>query len=229
MKRFYDTVTLHPVGGGFEIRLDGKPLRTPARAPLGLPKRPLAEAIAEEWRAQGARLDKRAMPLTALASAAVDLTEREALIDGLLAYTDTDLLCYRAAAPDDLVARQDALWQPLVDGLAARHGVALKVGTGVMPLRQDKAAGKRLAGLLEAMDAFLLVAVQAATTASGSLVIGLAMAEGILDGERAWEAASLDEEFQAARWGRVKEAEAAARERQRTLRTAARMIRLLGR
>lgn len=231
MKRFYDRVTVHRVSGGFEIRLDDKPLRSPGRAPLCLPKRPLAEAIAEEWRAQGEKVDKSTMPLMALASAAVDLAaaERQRLVDGLLAYTDTDLLCYRAAAPDDLVARQEALWQPLVDGLAERHGVALKVCTGIMPLRQDKAARVRLGGLLEAMEPFLLAAVQAATVASGSLVIGLAMADGILDGERAWEAASLDEEFQAARWGRVKEAEAPARERQQTLRTAARMIQLRAR
>ena len=203
MKRFYALAEAVSVDGGWGISLDGKPVRTPARALLVVPTEALGAAIAGEWAAQGEMIAPRSMPLTGLANAAIDRAgpHRAAFVVELAAYAETDLLCYRAQEPDDLAARQAAAWDPLLDWAARRYDVAFTVTQGVMHRPQPAATVARLGAALGARDDFALVPMQPLITISGSLVIALALAEGAIDVEAAWTAAQVDETYQTEHWG----------------------------
>lgn len=207
MKRFYRAVEVAEERSGFGIRLDGRPVRTPGRAPLVVTSRPLAEAIAAEWAAQAETILPRTMPMTRLASTAVDRVtpQREQVIDDVAAYAGTDLVCYRAAAPPDLVHRQHESWQPLVDWAALSYDAPLVVTTGMMPVGQPREALGALRAAVAAHDDFALAALVVATQASGSLVVALALATSRLDPEAAFAAAQIDETHQIERWGEDEE------------------------
>ncbi|HZF36488.1 MAG TPA: ATP12 family protein [Candidatus Angelobacter sp.] len=211
MRRVYREVRVAPAGGGWSILLDTRTLHTPARAPLLLPRRGLAAAIAAEWDAQTDKVVPAAMPLMQLAATAIDRTEpqRRQVIDEIVGYGATDLVCYRAERPADLVARQSAAWQPLLDWLTLRFDAPLLVTTGVIPRTQPETALAAIRAAVEALDPFWSTALHGATTACGSVVIGLALVERCLDAEGAWQASQLDESFQIEAWG--EDAEAAAR------------------
>jgi chaperone required for assembly of F1-ATPase len=208
MKRLYREVAVAAQPDGYGVALDGKRVTTPAGAALVVPARRLAEAIAEEWSAQGERVVPRTMPMTQLTATALDRVApaRAPVIDALIRYGETDLLCYRATEPSDLVARQAAMWQPLVDWVELRHDVRLEVTNGLMPRPQPAAALAALRGALEPLDAWRLTGVNAATAAAGSLVLALALLERRLSAEEAWALSQLDETFQIERWGEDLEA-----------------------
>ena len=211
MKRFYKEVTVGTCAGGFEVRLDGRPLRTPAKAPMVLPTRALADAIAAEWQGQGEKIKPASMPLMQLASTTLDLTgrQRATVVDQLAAYADTDLLCHRAGHPADLVVREEEVWQPLLDWAALRYDATLRVVQGVMPCVQSEGACRALRAAVMVCDDWRLTALQVATTGCGSLVLGLALVEGRLDAEQVFEASQLHETFQIEQWG--EDAESTAR------------------
>src|SRR5690348_7292541 len=180
MKRFYkDASASAAADGGYTVLLDGKAVRTPKRAMLSLPSLPLADAIAEEWRMQGESLDTQSMPLTRLAFAAIDVVtpERERIAAQILKYAETDLLCYRAELPPDLVARQAQAWNPLLDWAAETYGARLKVGSGIRHVQQPSEAIAELQQALTRYDEFELAALHTATTITGSLILALALAE----------------------------------------------------
>ena len=208
MKRFYKEVTVAPAAGGFEVRLDGRPVRTPAKAAMILPGTPLADAVAAEWREQGEDIRPVTMPLTALVSTTLDLTgkQRDAVVAQLAAYAGTDLVCYRVTHPAELVAREVRVWQPLLDWTALRYDAVLRVVTGVMPENQPESACRALAAAVAAHDDWRLTALQVAVTGCGSLVIGLALVEGRVDAVAAFGASQLHESFQIERWGEDPEA-----------------------
>jgi chaperone required for assembly of F1-ATPase len=208
VRRFYKDVVL---GDDFSVLLDGKPLQTPARATLVLPTRALAEAVAAEWRGQGDKIEPTAMLLTKLANTAIDRAGalRGEIEAELLGFGGSDLICYFAAWPEALVARQQAAWLPLHDWLHQAHGVRLKTTAGVSHVAQDPAALAALARLLAAQDRWTLTGLQTATALTGSLVLALALAEGRLAPADAFALARLDETFQAEQWG----ADAAAEKR----------------
>jgi chaperone required for assembly of F1-ATPase len=209
MKRFYQAVRVAPGGQGHGVLLDERPLRTPAKRPLVVPTAPLAEAVAAEWRAQGETIRPDLMPLTRLASTAVDRMPglRQAAIDEAAAYADTDLLCYRAAEPFELVQRQHHAWQPMLDWLSTAYGVKLSVTTSMLPVAQPEMARTRLRTAVAALEDWPLVGVHAATTGLGSLVLGLALLHGRIDADTALAASLLDELFEIERWGTDPEAE----------------------
>jgi chaperone required for assembly of F1-ATPase len=211
MKRAYREARAAPADGGWSIFLDDRRLLTPAKAALLLPTRGLAEAVAAEWEAQAERIVPTSMPLMRLAATAVDRVapRREQVVDEIAGYAATDLVCYRADRPADLVARQRAVWQPLVDWATLRYDAPLLVTTGVLPQPQAPAVLTAIRRAVAAFDALHLVALQSATTACGSVVIGLALAERRLDVEAAWQASQLDEAYQIEKWG--EDAEAAGR------------------
>jgi len=208
------------------ILLDGKPIKTPMRKTQALPTRGLAEAVAEEWRGQGDKIVPPTMPLTKLANTAIDrVTRREAEIaEQVLAYAN-DLLCYRAEAPDDLVARQNESWNPLLDWAAERYA-PLTVGTGVGYIAQPEESVEALRNGLAGRDAFVLTALHASATLCGSLVLALALADGRLDAEEAFALSQLDERYQAEKWGADEEAQKRAQALAAELAAAARFIRL---
>ena len=210
MKRFYKIATAEKSVDGFGVLLDGRPVRTPARAALRVPAKALAEALCEEWNAQEGRVDPRSMPLTQLANTAIDRMPdaRRETVAELVRYGETDLLCYRAERPGTLVERQEAVWQPLLDRMQSRHGVALRVVKGMLPQLQDPHAIARLDQVVGAHDDFELTALHLGATSAGSIAIGLAILEGEMTAEHAAEAAFLDERHQIEQWGADEEAEA---------------------
>jgi chaperone required for assembly of F1-ATPase len=211
MKRFYKEAALAPAEGGHEILLDGRQVKTPARAPLTLPSLPLAQAVAEEWNAQGQDIDPRSMPFTGLANAAIDRvgSDRTAFARGLALFGESDLLCYRAEAPAALVARQSELWDPFLAWARRRYDVNFEVVTGIMHRPQPAHTIEQLGHAVSARGAFELAGLAPLVTISGSLVIALALVEEAVDLDTAWNAASLDEQWQIEQWG--EDAEAASR------------------
>jgi chaperone required for assembly of F1-ATPase len=211
VKRVYHKVEVCPVGDGYGIALDNKPVRTPAKRELVVPTKALAAAIAQEWDAQRPDIRPHTMALTRLATTAIDRVsvQRDQVVSEIAGYGGTDLVCYRADHPPDLAARQHASWQPLIDWTTLRYDAALSVTVGVIPTPQSPASLKALAKAVAAQDDFRLTALHALTTASGSLVIGLAVLEGQIDADTASDASQLDETYQIELWG--EEAEAAER------------------
>jgi chaperone required for assembly of F1-ATPase len=217
VKRFYKAASVAPRPEGFAILLDGRPVKTPARAALAVPGERLAEAIAAEWEAQGESVDPRSMPLTGLANAAIDRVgpDREAFARGLARYAEADLLCYRADAPQPLLRRQAAAWDPLLAWARDRFDVEFEVTAGVMHRPQPPRTVERLTEAVLELGPFELAGLAPLVTVSGSLVIALALAVGEASLEQAWSAATLDEAWQAEHWGDDPLAAAAHDERRR--------------
>lgn len=226
MKRFWTNVTLDADNA---VRLDDRPVRTPGRVPLALPTRALAEAVAGEWRAVEGEIDPRAMPLTGLANAAIDriAPDPATFAAGLARYAESDLLCYRADAPDDLAARQAAAWDPLLDWARARYDVHVEVATGVMHRAQPPATLVRLGEAIAARAPFALAALSPVVTIGGSLIAALALAEGAASPGQVWDAIVLDEDYQEERWGRDPLAEAARAVRRADYEAGVRILGLL--
>ncbi len=228
-KRFYTDVTVAPRGGGHAVHLDGRPLRTPGKLVLVLPTAQMAEAIAVEWAAQGATIDPMSMPLTRLANSVRDQVEgREPEVRADIAkYAGSDLLCYRADGPAELVALQAAAWDPLLDWARAAIGADLAVCTGIMPVDQTPASRAAVEAAVAKLESFRLASAHVMTTLLGSVVLMLAVEAGPLTPEEAWKAAHIDEDWQIAKWG--EDAEAARRQEKRKTEflAAVRLIRLL--
>ncbi len=193
---------------GFAIALDGKPLKTPAKQPLIVPAEALALAIAEEWESQGETVRPASMPLTTLATTAIDrlLPDPAAAIAEICGYANAELLCHRADRPDELVRHQARQWQPWLDWIEARHGARLATGEGVVPIRQSEDALEALRHAALRHAGFGLMALHALTQTLGSIVLALAVAEGELDAAEAADLALLDELYQARQWGEEPEA-----------------------
>lgn len=198
VKRFWRDVAVTPDGG---IALDGRPVRTPGRLPLVAPWPALAEAIAQEWRDVGETIDPRAMPMTGLANAAIERVAADpaAFAAGLAVYGGSDLLCYRGDGP--LAERQAAAWTPVLDWATERHGVAFVVADGVMPVEQPPRTLARLREAVVALSPWVLAPLSPIVGLTGSLVLGLAVVERAIDADRAWNAAHVDEDWQAEQWG----------------------------
>jgi chaperone required for assembly of F1-ATPase len=230
-KRFYREVAVGPAeGGGHCVQLDGRTALTPGKSPLAVPTARLAEALAAEWSAQAGVIDPAAMPLTRLVNTAIDGVagrETEVAAD-IVKYAGSDLLCYRADFPEGLVARQRALWDPLLAWAGERYGARLAVVTGLMPVAQPPVATAGLADAVSGLETWALAPLHVMTTLMGSAVMALAVVDGRLGAEAAWEAAHVDEDWQIAEWGL--DAEAAGRRARRWLemQAAARMVALLG-
>jgi chaperone required for assembly of F1-ATPase len=205
MKRFYKETAVDAGDGGWRVLLDGKPMRTPAKSVLVVPTKPLAEAIAGEWRSvpESAEINTAHLPLTRLAATGLDrVAPRHAEIIGDTAkYGGSDLLCYRATAPDSLVKTQHETWQPLLDWAAERYGARLTVVEGISFVEQPEDAKARLRDAVAAHADLALAALYNLTHTSGSLVIALAVSDGRLTAEEAFAAALVDELYQIGRWG----------------------------
>jgi chaperone required for assembly of F1-ATPase len=210
MKRFYKNAAVSDAGSGFEIRLDDRPVKTPARQPLVVPSARLADAIASEWNAQGEKVDPRSMPFTGLSNAAIDRVGEDpaAFARSLALFGESDLLCYRADKPESLIERQAEQWDPLLVWARRRYDVELEVVSGVIHRPQPPGTVERLGRAVTARTPFQLAALAPLVTISGSLIIALALAEGAIDLDTAWSAASLDETWQLEQWGADAEAEA---------------------
>ncbi len=228
-KRFWTCATVEPAGDGFAVHLDGRPVRTPAKTPLILPKPALAQAIAVEWDAQQGLIRPETMPMTRMANSALDKVAplHGAVVVEVAGFGGSDLLCYRAEAPAPLVARQVRAWDPLLDWIAV-EGAPLVVTAGLMPVVQPEGSLARLRDRVAGHDPFRLTALHDLVAITGSLVLGLAIAAGRIAPEEAWDLSRIDEDWQAEEWGADEEAAEAAALRRAALLDASRFFGLCG-
>jgi chaperone required for assembly of F1-ATPase len=202
-RRFYEAVAVRDDPAGFAIELDGRPIRTPARRMLAAPRRPLAEALAAEWRAQTAFINPAEMPMTRIANTIVDgvAAAQDEVAGEIVKYLGSDLVCYRAATPEGLVARQSRHWDPILAWAKAALGAGFATVQGIVHVPQpDDAIASARAAIPR--DPWRLGAVHVVTTLTGSALIALALARGDIGLDAAWAAAHVDEDWNMELWGR---------------------------
>lgn len=229
-KRFYKETSVGEADGGFAILLDGRPVRTPAKLQLVVPTRALAEAIAQEWGAQGTHIDPATMPLSRLAITTIDGVARrmpEVAAD-IVKFAGSDLICYRADAPAGLVKLQSEAWDPVLAWVEAALGARFRLAEGVMPVEQDHAALERVAVAVAPFQAMALTCLHVMTTLMGSALLALAHAKGQLSAEDAWTAAHIDEDWQIRQWGVDVEAAERRARRWGEMQAASKFLELLG-
>lgn len=208
-RRFWSDATVTSCEGGFTVTLDGRALKTPAKAALVVPTAALAELIAGEWRAQGDVIDPEAMPVTRAANSAIDKVrgQKTEVTEMISAYGDSDLICYRAESPEALVAREAASWDPLIDWCAHRYTMRPIVRTGVIHGPQPEALLSNLEADVARLSSFELTAFHDLVAMSGSLIIALALLDRFAPPEALWDASRVDEDWQIEQWGADEEAE----------------------
>jgi chaperone required for assembly of F1-ATPase len=222
-------VEVEQADGGWSIRLDGRPVRTPARAELTVPTESLALAIAEEWRGVEDEIDPRAMPMTGLGNAAIDRVapDKLAFAARLARYAETDLACYRAEWPPELVQRQGEAWDALLAWARRRYDVDFSITSNLMHVPQPQATVERLAHAVTALDPVRLAGLSPLVTIGGSLAAALAVLEKAVAPDEAWGAVSIDDRWQIEQWGLDAEAEAALENRRCDFLAAAGFLELL--
>ncbi|MEX6507677.1 ATP12 family chaperone protein [Jiella sp. M17.18] len=223
-KRFYQSAEAAEAEGGFTVRLDGRPVKTPARQPLAVPVRAIAEAVAAEFAAQEERIDPATMPMTRLVNTIVDgiVPNPDPVRDDIGRYAETDMLFYRADGPERLVERQRQRWDPILDWAHDAFGARFLLAEGVMHVAQPEASLAAVRRHLAAeTEAFRIAALHQATTLTGSALIALALAGGRVSAEEAWELAHLDEDWNIEQWGADEEAMARRALRWEEMRAAA--------
>lgn len=229
MKRFYANVTVAEAEGGWRVLLDGKPIKTAIGNPQLLPTRALAEALAAEWAAQGPEIAPGLFLLRDTADYAIDIVggDREGTIDELLNYASTDTLCYRAPRGDPIRPRQEALWEPLLQAAEVRYSLHFERIEGVIHRPQPASTLLHLETALGELSDFTMAALRSLTSLSASLVIGLAALESGADVKALWDAANLEEDWQAEQWGKDEEAQARRGRREAGFAAAARFAGLV--
>jgi len=228
MKRFYKDVAVEAAEGGFRVTLDGRPIRTQGGAAQIVPGRALAEAIADEWRAQSDEIDPKSFVFRDLADLAIDQVAPDpaAAAARLLPYAETDTLCYRADPDEPLYRRQHELWEPLVQALKARHGVRLERVSGIVHRPQPPEALAHLRALIAKLDPFTLAALETLTGLAASLTIGLLALEPHADPDALFAASNCEQDWQAEQWGWEWQAEDDRARRLSAFRQAVRFARL---
>ena len=227
-KRFYKVAGFEPVPGkpSWRIVLDGRPVKTPGKYALELPTAALADAIAQEWQAQGELIDPAHMRMTTLAFTAIDgVCGKEAAVAAeIVSYAGTDLVCYRATGPDRLVAQQAAAWDPVLAWAKKDLGAQFVATAGLVHATQSATALDRVAAATKPCGPFELAALSVMTSLTGSALLALAVHRGHMTADAAWTAAHVDEDWQIAQWGQDDEASIRRATRGRDLAAAARML-----
>jgi len=203
MKRFYKNAVVNEMGGGYGIELDGHRIQTPRNSTFIVETRKIADAVATEWADQGDEIVAENMPMLRLANTAIDMIapQRGAVVDNLVGYGSTDLLCYRVDSPAELVRRQNELWSPWLAWARDQHDAELKTTIGIGHISQSEDALVALRAVVNRHDFMELASLNDLVTISGSLVLGLAVSDGALDVATAWEAIRVENDFQAEKWG----------------------------
>lgn len=203
-KRFWKTADVVDHDDGFTVVLDGRPVKTPAKAPLVVPTDTMASAIAAEWDAQKEKIDPGTMPVTRGANAAIDkvAVQKAEVVEMLAAYGDADLLCYRAAGPDALIKLQRDAWDPLLDWAATELRAPLISAEGVMHVPQAPDVLQRLTGYLAAQTHFQLAGFHDLVSLSGSLILAMGVIRGRITADEGWTLSRIDEDYQISQWGK---------------------------
>jgi chaperone required for assembly of F1-ATPase len=223
-KRFWKQVSVAPIEGGHGVMLDDKPVKTPGKAVLVVPTHAMAQAIAAEWDAQQGHVQPESMPCTRAANSALEkvIPQFDEVAGLLAAYGETDLLCYRAAAPLELAERQATAWDPLLDWAAKALNAPLVATEGVMHMTQPDTAVAALRARVFALSPFQMAAFHDLVSLSGSLVLALAVTHGRLTPAEAWTLSRIDETYQSELWGEDEEAVALAETKRQAFHQAAR-------
>ncbi len=218
-KRFWTVATAEPCDGGFTVRLDGRAVKTPAKAPVVMPTQAMAEAAAREWDAQQGAIKPETMPVTRAVNSAIDklVHQRDEVIDLLAAYGASDLLCHRATRPEGFVTRQMLGWDPLLGWSALELAAPLVVTAGIVPVAQPVESLVRLKATVASFDAFQLAAFHDFVAITGSLILGIAITRGRLSAAEAFALSRIDESWQAEFWGVDEDAAALEAAKQRAL------------
>lgn len=226
-RRFYKSVAANADNG---VSLDARNLRTPGGVIFKAPTRALADAVAAEWDAQGEHIAPSSMPLTQLAFAAIDHTpkRREELADYIAKFGETDLVCHRAEAPVEVVARQANAWDSVRDWCAATIGADLPVVTGILAAGVSPGEIAKLRAAAAQLDDFRLTALAQAAGLAGSAAIGFAVVAGALTPEAAFEAAFLEDLWSQEKWGRDDAAQARLDKQRAEFENIAKFITKLG-
>ena len=209
MRRFYKQVDVAAANDGWQVTLDGRGVKTVKGLPQIVPTEALARALAAEWDAQGEKIDAQSLPLRDMTDYAIDIVapDQAAVVEKIVAYGDTDTLLYRADPDEPLYARQQEVWEPIVAGFEALHGITYVRVSGIIHRDQNAATLAKLRELVAAQDPFAMASLEAMASLAASLLVGLNALDPEADGEALWQAASLEEEWQAEQWGREEEAE----------------------
>src|SRR5215208_1674582 len=228
-RRFFRQAALTG-SGPFGIALDGRRLKTPAKRDFVVPSLALAEGIVAEWNGQGDRVDPDRMALTKLVNTAIDrvMGSEDKIIDDIIAFASTDLVCYRATEPEGLVQREGKAWDPVLDWAAEFYDAEFQTVEGVIHRMQDDAAMQAVRRYLAGLDVMRLCGIHNLTSMTGSALIATALNEGFLEPEDAWRAAHVDEDWQIERWGRDEEATQRRAKQEEEFRQTVRFQDLLG-
>jgi chaperone required for assembly of F1-ATPase len=229
-KRFWKTATVQECPGGFEVRLDGRAVKTPAKAALILPTGALAQAVAAEWDTQTGEVRPATMPMTRYANSAIDKVSHQfdEVVEIVAAYGGSDLICYRAPGPEALTQRQAAGWDPLLDWSAQVLGAPLVATVGIVPVDQPAHSLAQLRALAAGQSAFHLAGLHDLVAITGSLIIGLGVQRGHLNAEAGFAASRIDERYQAEVWGRDEAAAEIEARKASDLSLAAQFLQSLG-
>jgi len=230
VRRFYTDVSIAEADDGAALRLDDRAVRTPGRAELRVPTRPLAEAIADEWRAQDTHIEPATMPLTRMANTVIDgvSVHADAVREDLVKFAGTDLVCYRAETPRELVHKQAEAWDPLLQWAREDVGATLVVVNGIMPVSQPDTSIAAIRNHVASVGIFALGPLHQMVTLTGSAVLALAVMAERITPDEGWHLAHIDEDWQISQWGEDAEAAARRAEREANFRAAVRFLRLSG-
>lgn len=215
-KRFYKTVEVFQNNDHFLVQLDGKSIKTPGKNPVELPTMKLAKMIAKEWDAQEKEINPMDMPATRLVNTAIDgiTSDPQAILEDIVKFAGSDLLCYRADTPLGLVENQNKHWDPIVDWASDTLGAKFELALGVLHTIQPKEALAIFGVHLKRHDhPIALAALHTFTSLTGSAILALALAEEEITPETAWKAAHVDEDWQISLWGEDFDAEARRKKR----------------
>ena len=230
-KRFYTAASVVPVENAFAVHLDGKSVRTPGKALLALPTEKAAALVAAEFEAQAETIDPVTMPVLRLVNTAIDgvASDPQAVLEDVLRFASSDLLCYRADSPQGLVDRQNVHWDPVIDWARSSLGARFELAEGVIHVEQPRESIAVLgAHLARRNDPFRLAAIHVMTSITGSALLALAVDAGELTGETAWTAGHVDEDWQIEHWGQDSEAVARRAFRHRDMMAAVALLEALG-
>lgn len=207
-KRFFKSVSVEKSANGYAVKLDGRPIKTPAKNLLECSQKTVAQAIAQEWEAQAEFIDMDTMYCTKVTNTALDriAPDPENVIKEMVDYANSDLLCYRALEPESLVQRQNEAWDPVLSWLEKTHGCRLFCIGGLMHKGQQEEALQKFEIILRARSAIMLAALHNMTTLTGSAVLSLGVCDGYVDYHTAWDHAHVDEDWQIDQWGRDEDA-----------------------
>ena len=228
-KRFWKTVEISENDQGFGITLDGRSVKTPLKTALTVPSKSLAERVAREWEAVEEKIDPREMPFTRSVNAALDkVSTQHSEVANLIAdYADSDLLCYRADTPAELVQRQDDAWEPLLDWIKSKHGVEFTVNTGIMHRAQPAKTVAYLRDWTHSLNNFQLTGFHDLVSLSGSFILGMSAAERAFEPAKIWAFSRVDENWQSEQWGNDGEADSVAALKQRSFLHACEFFQLI--